>query len=352
MEMTAPSVNVFKDLYFFKACSMTIFTQLSQKITTYPTFDRVNYEDLVESFFYSYEKIWTAQCMDWNFLQIPKDPHYSWATLISNDELTFFKNGFTVKESAKPDSIIMFIGGGGFISSTEKLQELFLRNWAKEMKISIWEFHYKLAPEFKYPFQVHEILESYLGILFYYKHFLGIEFKNIILMGDSAGGNLCMSLTNLLILFKQRVPDYLVLVYPATNLSEKRFTPSLLNSFNERLLYFSILEKCISSYIPENYKPEVDWLLSPGVAPDAIFAKYPKTDILGGEFDPLFDDGYRLGHKLKELGVETRMYIFENMYHGFLGFDLPLGQGISEVSKVHDHIRDQILAFVGARKDK
>ena len=165
-------------------------------------------------------------------------------------------------------------------------------------------------------------------------------------MGDSAGGNLALGLTNLLILLKQRVPDYLLLVYPATNLNEHRFTPSLLNSFNERLLYFTILEKCLAHYIDNAFKPEADWMLSPAFTPDEILKQFPKVEVLCGEFDPLFDDSYRLSYKLNQLGVDCKLRVLENLYHGFLAFDLPFGQGMPEVAKVHSLICELLTQFI------
>lgn len=52
----------------------------------------------------------------------------------------------------------------------------------------------------------------------------------VLVVGDSAGGNLAMALTALTIKLGIRTPDYLFLVYPALNLDEKGFTPSLLHA--------------------------------------------------------------------------------------------------------------------------
>lgn len=346
MEATAPSVKHFKDMVFFKCFPKEILIDIEKSIVKNAVFDGSDLSDIIDSFYYSSEKIWRGLCLDWNFMEKPAEDNYVWTTIISNDDLAFYKNAFQIKKAARPDTAIFFIGGGGFIASTESLQETFLRDYCKNLNCTIYEFHYKLAPEYKYPHQLHEMLETYLGLVFYYKHYLGIELKKIVLMGDSAGGNLVMGLTNLLILLKQRVPDLLMLVYPATNLNENRFTPSLLNSFNERLLYFTILEKCLTHYIDGSFNPQKDWMLSPGLTPDLILSKYPRTEVFCGEFDPLFDDSYRLSYQLNALGVTSNLHVFEHLFHGFLSFDLPFGQGISEVSKIHDLIKNIIREFI------
>lgn len=346
IEAISPSVAVFRDLVFFKVFPYEFFLNLENTIVQNEKFIRENFTQLVESFYSTAENHWRGLCVDWNFLEKPEAEEYVWTTLISNDSLGIYKNAYQIQESLNSDTVIIFIGGGGFIASTKSLQEMFLRDYCNSLGCSIFEFHYKLAPEKKYPYQIHEMVELYLGILMYYRHYLGIELKKIVLMGDSAGGNLVMGLTNLLILFKQRVPDYLILVYPATNLNESRFTPSLLNSFNERLLYFTVLEKCLAHYVDEAFNPQRDWILSPGITPDEILSKYPKTDVFCGEFDPLFDDCYRLAYRLNELKVACEMTIFHDLYHGFLSFDLPFGQGISEVSKIHEVIKTRIRIFL------
>lgn len=61
----------------------------------------------------------------------------------------------------------------------------------------------------------------------------GIKPNKILLVGDSAGGNLVAACTIMAINRGFRVPDGLVLCYPALSLSKLRFTPSLLLSIDD-----------------------------------------------------------------------------------------------------------------------
>jgi hormone-sensitive lipase len=61
----------------------------------------------------------------------------------------------------------------------------------------------------------------------------GIKPEKIILVGDSAGGNLVAACTIFAINRGFRVPDGLILAYPALSLSKLRFTPSLLLSIDD-----------------------------------------------------------------------------------------------------------------------
>lgn len=88
-----------------------------------------------------------------------------------------------------------------------------------------------------------------MWVLEYYKQVFSAEPKKIILVGDSAGGNLVAALTSMLIMKKLRVPDGVVLVYPALNLNYHNYTPSLLTSLNDMILPHTFLKICLKSYL-------------------------------------------------------------------------------------------------------
>jgi hormone-sensitive lipase len=75
--------------------------------------------------------------------------------------------------------------------------------------------------------------------------YIDVTPKKIILTGDSAGGNLVAALTCLLIKQGLRVPDGIVLTYPALNLNYNNYTPSLLSSLDEPILPHTYLKICL-----------------------------------------------------------------------------------------------------------
>jgi|LauGreDrversion4_2_1035121.scaffolds.fasta_scaffold503840_1 hormone-sensitive lipase len=71
-----------------------------------------------------------------------------------------------------------------------------------------------------------------------------------------------------------RIPDGLILCYPALSLSKLRFTPSILLSVDDQLLPYPFLNMCLDSYVG-NYKkgdkmcdPDIQEYLSPNLAGD------------------------------------------------------------------------------------
>ena len=96
-----------------------------------------------------------------------------------------------------------------------------------------------------------------------------------------------------------RIPDGLVLVYPALNLNYNNYTPSLLTSLNDMILPHTFLKICLESYLKGDLHPESDPLVSPIQASNDTLKKYPSTRIFVGSKDPFHDDCCRLTERLK-----------------------------------------------------
>ncbi len=98
--------------------------------------------------------------------------------------------------------------------------------------------------------------------------------KKIIVAGDSAGGNLALSLSLLCIKHGVRIPDGLYLAYPALNLNTKVFSPSLLLALDDQIVPYTFLKMCLESYLLDsNSKPDMDPFISPAVASDEVIHK-------------------------------------------------------------------------------
>lgn len=257
-------------------------------------------------------------------------------------ELNFEENYSLSEKMSK--KIMIFIGGGGFIASLEHIERHFLKEWTRELKIPIFQIHYKLAPGGQFPSQLNDLIVVYKSILYYFNKICKIELEDIVLVGDSAGGTLLAGLINYLIVseFEGTMPSLAIYFYPATNLDSDRFTPSMLQAFDEKFLYFSVLEVCIESYIPKDSDPKKNFFLSPFHTPEEILQKHPRSMFLIGERDPLLDDGMKFALKLSLAGVKTSVKVYEGIFHGFLGFYLPYGQGIQEVKNCFKDVYKEV----------
>ena len=123
--------------------------------------------------------------------------------------------------------------------------QTYTRVWANALSgIPIFSVDYRLAPDNMFPDAVNDVWQVYYWICEHAETFLGIKVEKIIVVGDSAGGNLSAVLTTLAIQRNYRKPDGAVLVYPALNLSMDSFVPSFLFAIDDPLLPYTFLRMC------------------------------------------------------------------------------------------------------------
>ncbi|KAF3834308.1 hypothetical protein F7725_025512 [Dissostichus mawsoni] len=134
---------------------------------------------------------------------------------------------------------------GGFVAQTSRSHENYLRIWSKELNVPILSVDYSLSPEAPFPRALEECFYAYCWAL-NNCHLLGSTAERVCLAGDSAGGNLCITVSMKAISSGIRVPDGIMAAYPATLLTTDA-SPSLLTLIDP-LLPLGVLTKCINAY--------------------------------------------------------------------------------------------------------
>ncbi|KAJ5645941.1 hypothetical protein N7490_002313 [Penicillium lividum] len=126
--------------------------------------------------------------------------------------------------------VILDVPGGGFVAMGPRNSEDKLLSWAGQLKVPVLSIDYKKAPEYAYPYALHECYDVYHTIIATKGRCVGLSGltrPRIVVTGESAGGNLAVSMT-LMILQSSAAqgwrseeglprPDGLVLAYPALN---------------------------------------------------------------------------------------------------------------------------------------
>lgn len=143
-------------------------------------------------------------------------------------------------------ALVVHIHGGGFVAQTSKSHEPYLKSWAQELGAPIISVDYSLAPEAPFPRALEECFFAYCWAV-QHCHLLGSTGERICLAGDSAGGNLCLTVSLRAAAYGVRVPDGIMAAYPATML-QTTASPSRLLSLIDPLLPISVLSKCASAY--------------------------------------------------------------------------------------------------------
>ncbi|XP_070620158.1 hormone-sensitive lipase isoform X8 [Erythrolamprus reginae] len=150
------------------------------------------------------------------------------------------------KIQARSPYLIVHFHGGGFVAQTSKSHEPYLKSWAQELGVPILSIDYSLSPEAPFPRALEECFFAYCWAL-KNCHLLGSTAQTVCLAGDSAGGNLCITVSMRAAAFGIKMPDGIMAAYPVT-LLEAAASPSRLLTLLDPLLPLSVLCKCLNAY--------------------------------------------------------------------------------------------------------
>ncbi|KAK6964166.1 hormone-sensitive lipase [Biomphalaria glabrata] len=154
--------------------------------------------------------------------------------------------------AAKPKAagLVIHIHGGGFVAQSSKSHEVYLREWAWTVDVPILSVDYSLAPEYPFPRALEECFYAYAWAVSNC-HQLGSSGEKILIVGDSAGGNLAIATAMRAASFGIRSPDSVVCVYPCTVV---RYTPSpaRLLSLLDPILPVGLVSRCLAAYAGVN----------------------------------------------------------------------------------------------------
>ncbi|XP_044028811.1 lipase, hormone-sensitive a [Siniperca chuatsi] len=151
-----------------------------------------------------------------------------------------------VQKQPRSPCLLIHFHGGGFVAQTSRSHENYLRIWSKELSVPVLSVDYSLSPEAPFPRALEECFYAYCWAL-KNCHLLGSTAERVCLAGDSAGGNLCITVSMKAMSSGIRVPDGIMAAYPATLLTTDA-SPSRLLTLIDPLLPLGVLTKCINAY--------------------------------------------------------------------------------------------------------
>ena len=265
--------------------------------------------------------------------------------LISMPPGTFWTSCCGSREPHSPRrsiDLIFHIHGGGFISMSSNSHQAYTRRWANDLNMPVFSVDYRLAPKNPFPDGLDDVWQAYMWVTKYYS----VPINKIIVTGDSAGGNMALCLCYKLIIEKARLPDGLMLSYPAVNLDRNTFNRSVLKSLDDNVLPHSFLKLCLESYIRDKrLDPTKEIMLSPILAKKKIMKKLPRVRIITGDNDPLYDDCLKIVEKFADAGVDVKCDVFRGAPHGALSFYTP--GGVKESKVFYDKSLENFREMLG-----
>ncbi|MDE6882308.1 MAG: alpha/beta hydrolase [Lachnospiraceae bacterium] len=202
--------------------------------------------------------------------------------------------------------VILYCHGGGYSTGSRLYARTLTGKLAMSTSMDVLSFDYRLAPEHPYPAALEDAMK-----VWDYLMLLGYGARDVILAGDSAGGNLALALTLKLRKEKRLLPRGLVLMSPWTDLTSSG------QSHKTKAQIDPVLNAAYLAEMIHNYAAQED-LTNPLISP--LFGEYegfPPTYIQVGENEVLQDDAKMLYQKLLKANVSVRLDIFPGMWHVF-----------------------------------
>ncbi len=243
-------------------------------------------------------------------------------------------NGITLEQmtadNRKSDRVLLQFHGGGYVGGmSNNHRTLGLRQATLANAGEVYFVNYRLAPAHVYPAALEDAVAVYKELLG-----RGIKGENIILTGDSAGGNLALELALYLKENKLPQPGVIALASPWTTFEHKKGTSRYYNEEKD-----VILGKGTPLYIPvkeARYKGKLDRKdprLSPiyadlsGLAPILIQA--------GGN-ELFLTESVKLAEKAAADGTIVTLTVYPGMSHDFALLLPEMQDSIDSLNEIAD----------------
>lgn len=226
------------------------------------------------------------------------------------------------------DRVLLYLHGGGFVFGLTPMHLKMAVRLALRMKTRILLPDYRTAPEHPFPAALEDCEKVYLWLLEQ-----GIPAGNIALAGDSAGGNLVLSLMMKCRDSNKALPAAAALLSPAVKLGGGISRPG----FKDPLLPPGAMEFYTRSYV-KNHDSR-DPLISPLYGD---LRALPPLLIHAGEDEILRDDALRLAEKARAAGTDASVEIFPRMWHVWQLFP-----ALTQARQSLDAIADFLISHIG-----
>ena len=218
-------------------------------------------------------------------------------------------------DNAYNNYIFLFFHGGGWVTGGIENYMTACLNLAKATGCIIASVDYRLAPEYKFPTAPEDCYA--VAKKFFSGNVPHVDPDKIILIGDSAGGNLAAVVS---LMARDRgdfAPLRQILFYPSTYNDHSETSP--FSSIRENGSEYILTSKRVQD-VMELYQSSRDDFNNPYFAP--LLAKdlsnQPQTLIITAEFCPLRDEGEAYGRKLRDAGNYVQIVRIKDAIHGFL----------------------------------
>jgi acetyl esterase len=214
-------------------------------------------------------------------------------------------------EGEGPFPLFIYYHGGGWVIGDLETADASCRMIANKTERVVVSVDYRLAPEYKFPIPVQD---CYAALQWTYQnaHTLNAKASNIVVGGDSAGGNLSAVMSMMSRDCNGPKISAQVLIYPVTDLS---YDTRSYDQFAEGFGLDKDLMIWFGNYYINNELDAKNIYVAPLLANN--LCDLPPAFVITAECDVLRDEGMAYAKLLDEAGITVKAYTEPGVIHGF-----------------------------------
>lgn len=210
---------------------------------------------------------------------------------------------------------VLYCHGGGYTCGQLGYARVLASKLALSTGCDVLSFEYRLAPEAPYPSAIDDALR-----VWDYLMYMGIGARDVIVAGDSAGGNLALELALAVKAQGRSQPRALVLMSPWTDMTMQGASYQKCAALDPMLTH-DYIDSCRTAYRGAN--STLEWE-DPSLSP--LFADLrglPPTLIQVGTNEILKSDSINLAKAMTEQEVYAVLEIYPECWHVFQQMPIP-----------------------------
>ncbi|MDR1541727.1 MAG: alpha/beta hydrolase [Clostridiales bacterium] len=202
--------------------------------------------------------------------------------------------------------LIFYVHGGGFITGAGKYVKGNAILLHKIFGLPVAAEDYRLAPEHRWPAGLDDVYEAWN----FAANELGYKEKDIIVAGESAGGNLALALMHRIKAKGGNLPSHLILISPSVDLTLEQESQTANQSLD--IIFPSGVAPVIPLYA------DADNLRNVEVSPYfGDFSSMPPMYFAAGDAEVFLSDTLAAASKAQASGTIVKAHIFHGLWHAF-----------------------------------
>lgn len=253
---------------------------------------------------------------------------------------TFTVDGLKMEQvqnpAGKDGRVLLKLHGGGYVQGLhDRHRQMGVNQAVLTEAQDLYMVHYRLAPEHPFPAALEDAVKAYNHILAQ-----GTKPENIIVIGDSAGGNLTLELAVYLKEHNIPQPKMLILVSPLTTLAND--LPSRTYNIDRDLVLGRNASPLYKAVEESTYAKGTD-LKNHQLSPlYANLKGLPSMLIQAGGYELLLDDSIELMRKAAADDVDVTLTVYPGMPHEFSLMMPELDDSVASFREIRDYVSRQM----------